>query len=130
MEYIIQRKTVRWPKREHDRILSRRRLQLKVELATESLPQSQSPRTIQTTAKRRVQHELHTAAIIKKSLKDEIILRRHHTQHDLRAREILNNLLRRRLRYSHLIRQPLQRRFQINPRSVFIRVNPRSDVFS
>src|SRR6185369_14414316 len=124
MKYIIERKAVRRTKRKHDRIFRRCRLQLEIKLPTEALPQRQSPRTIQTTAERRVQHELHTPAIIKKSFQDEIVLRRHHTQHDLRPREILNDLLRRRLRYPHLSRQPLLSRLEINPRSVFIHVNP------
>src|SRR5690348_8143381 len=106
MEHVVERETVRWPKRKHDRIFSRRCLQLEIKLPTKTLSQRQSPRAIQSTSERRMQHELHTPTIVKKSFQHEIILRRHHAQHDLRAREVLDNLLRRRLRNPYLFLQP------------------------
>src|SRR5829696_3388281 len=98
MKNVFEWKTMRWSKRKDDRIFSGRRLELDVELPAETLSQRQSPGSVQAAAERRVQDELHAAAVVKKSFEYEIVLRRHHAKHDLRASQILDDLLSRRLR--------------------------------
>src|SRR5689334_22979588 len=96
MKDFVEREAVGWPKREHDGVFSGRGLQFEIELAAETFAQRESPRAIEPAAKGRVQHELHAAAVVKKSFENEIVLRRHHPKHDLRAREIFDKLFRRR----------------------------------
>src|SRR5262249_7694124 len=64
---VFQGKTVGWTKRQNDRVFGRRSLQLEIESAAETLAQRESPGAIQSTAKWRVQNELHAAAVVKKS---------------------------------------------------------------
>src|SRR5687767_3174520 len=113
MENVVKRKTVRWPKREHDRIFSRSSLEFEIELATKPFAQRESPGTIETTAKRRMQHQLHAAAVVKKPFEHQVLLRRHHPEHDLRSRQILDDLLRSRLRQPNLVNQPLDRQIHL-----------------
>src|SRR5215212_2688791 len=130
MENVVEWKAVRWPKRKHYCVFCGRCLQLEVKLATKPLSQCQSPRPIQTATKRRVQHELHAATVIEESLEHEIVLRRQHTEHNLRPREILNNLLRGGLRNPHFFRQPLHSTFKPNPGSIVVSVNPHCNFLS
>jgi hypothetical protein len=69
---------MRWTKREYDGIFRGCSLQLKIKLDTKALAQRQTPGAIETAAKRRMHHELHAAAIVKESLQNQIVLRRHH----------------------------------------------------
>src|SRR4051812_34109835 len=94
MENVVERKAVCWSKGENDRVLGGGSLEFEVELTAETFAQRESPGTIQTAAKRRVQDQLHTAAVVKEPLQHEILLRRHHAQNNLRSCEILNNLFR------------------------------------
>ena len=56
---------MRRPEREHDRIFGRRSLQLKIERPAEPLSQGQAPGAIQTTAERRMNHDVRAAVLIK-----------------------------------------------------------------
>ena len=120
MKDFVERKTVRWPKRKHDRIFSGRRLQFEIELAAKTFAQRQSPGAIQPAAKRRMQHQLHAAAVVKESFEHEIVLRRHHAQHNLRAGKIFNNLFGRRARDADFVGQIVDRRFEIDRASAWL----------
>src|ERR1043165_3430686 len=110
MKDLIERKAVRWPKRKHDGVFGSRGLQFEVELAAETLAQRESPGAIQTAAEGRVQHELHAAAVIEEPFEDEIVLRRHHAENDLRARQILDDLFGGRACQPDFPDEPLHRR--------------------
>src|SRR5205823_9966230 len=73
VENLIERKTVCWAKREDDCVFGGGGLQFEVELAAKAFAQRESPAAIQAAAKGRVQHELHTAAIIEESFQHEIV---------------------------------------------------------
>ena len=92
MKYFVERKTVRGTKRKDNRVFGRCSLQLKIELAAKTFAQRQTPGAIQPAAKRRMHDQLHAAAIVEETFEHEIVLRRHHAQHNLRAGKIFNNL--------------------------------------
>ncbi len=92
--------------REHDRVLGRRRLQLEVELAAETLAQRQPPGAIETTAEGGVQHQLHAPGLIEESLQHQVLLRRHHAEGRLPGRQIVDDLLGRAVAETNLINQP------------------------
>src|SRR5438094_783850 len=74
------------------------RLQLKVERPAEAFAQRESPRTIQATAERRMNYDVRAAVLVKESFDDDLFLRRHRAEGNLRHREILDNLFGRCLR--------------------------------
>ena len=92
MKDIFERKTVGRTKREHDRIFGGCGLQLKIELAAETFAQRQSPGAIEPAAKRRMQDELHAAAVVEEPFENQIVLRRHDAEHDLGAGQIIDDL--------------------------------------
>ena len=113
MKDVVERKTVSWTKRKNDRIFGGRSLQFKIELAAEAFAQRQSPGAIQPAAKRRMQHELHAAAVVKESFEHEIVLRRHHAKHDLCAGKIFDDLFGGCARDADFVSQLIDRRFEI-----------------
>src|SRR5258705_6196443 len=92
MKDFIKWKTMRRPKRQHDRILGCRSLKFKVELPTEPFAKCESPGPVYSTSKRGMQDQLHAATVIEESFENEILLRRHHSQDDLCARKVFNDL--------------------------------------
>ena len=48
-------------------------------------------------------HDVRAAVLVKESFDDDILLRRHHAQRDLRHRQILDDLLRGGLRKADLV---------------------------
>src|SRR5581483_9076327 len=90
----VEWKTVRWPKREHNRVFGGRCLQFKIETATETLAQGQTPGAIQTAAERRMNDDMRADIVLKETLDDYVLLRRHHAESEVRQREILDDLLR------------------------------------
>ena len=96
-------------KRQDDRVLSRRGLQLEVEGAAEALAQRQSPGAVDAAAERRVQHQLHPACFIEEPLEHQDLLGGDGTE-DLPCRgEILDNRARARLVDPDRVHQPLYR---------------------
>ena len=73
---VAELEAVRGRQRQHDIVLGRRRLQLEVELAAETLAQRQSPGSIDAAAERRVDDELHAARFVEEPLEDDRVLRR------------------------------------------------------
>src|ERR1051325_3617941 len=83
IENRLERETMRWPKRKHDRIFGRGSLQLKIKAATKALAQGESPGSIQATAERRVNYDMCAAVLIKESLDDDLLLSGHHAESNL-----------------------------------------------
>src|SRR6476660_3907848 len=81
-------------KRQQQRILGRRCLQLEIELTAEAFPQRERPRLVDAAAERRVQHELHAAGFVEETLEDERLLRRNHAEGGPSLHEIACRLLR------------------------------------
>ena len=71
---VVERKTVARRQRQDDRILGRRRLQLEIERAAESLAQREAPRAIDAAAERRMDDELHAARLVEEALHRELVL--------------------------------------------------------
>src|SRR3982751_564035 len=71
---ILQWEGMLRSQRKHNRIVGSRCLQFKVERPTKSFPESQPPCAIQPNPKWRVNHQLHSAGFIKKSLDHQFLL--------------------------------------------------------
>src|SRR5215469_17735340 len=97
MKNIRQRKTMLLAQRNVQTVIRSGRLQLKIERPAKSLSQCQSPRLIDPPAERRVDHQLHAAALIKKSLRDDLALRWHRSQNRAAFQNVPNDLLRSRV---------------------------------
>src|SRR5438093_10266229 len=97
-----------WTKRQNDRVFCRGSLQLKIERAAETFAQSQPPSPIQTAAKRRMNHDVRAAVLIKEALGNDVFLRRHDAERQLSQSEILNNLCGGGVSESNFIREPIQ----------------------
>ena len=67
---------VRGGEREHDVVLGRRRLQLEIELAAETLAQRQAPGAVDAAAVGRMDDELHAAGLVEEALEHDRVLRR------------------------------------------------------
>ena len=65
---IAQRKAMLLGERNVQAIVSRRRLQLKIESPAETLTQRQSPGLVDAPPERRMQDQLHPSALIKEPL--------------------------------------------------------------
>src|SRR5205823_11412927 len=111
LEDCFEWKAVRRPKRKNNRILCRGCLQLKIERPAEAFAQRESPRAIQATAERRMNYDVRAAVLVKESFDDDLFLRRHRAERDLRHREVFHDLLGGSLRDSHLVSQPIDCRF-------------------
>src|SRR5687767_677834 len=55
-----------------------------------------------------MKYELHAAAVIEEPFENQVLLRRHNTEHDFGAGEVFNHLLSRRLRDAHFFSQICQ----------------------
>jgi hypothetical protein len=92
-KHALQRERVLRPERKQDRILCGRGLQLEVELATESLPERQTPGAIHPAAEGSVDDELHPPSLVEESLGDDSPLSRQVSEETLGLREILDELM-------------------------------------
>ena len=103
---VPQRKAVLLRQRNVEPVVGSRRLQLKIESHAEPFAQRQSPGFVDPPAKRRVDHQLHSAALIKESLRDNRLLRRHRAQHHPPLQDVLNRLLGARIIQPAFFLQP------------------------
>ncbi len=78
--------------RDVDAVVGRRRLQLEVERAAEALAQRQSPRFVDPPAERRMDDELHAAALIEEALGDDGGLRGHGAEHGAAHDDVFDGL--------------------------------------
>src|SRR3954449_13535956 len=81
------------PKREQQRVVGGRGLELEIELAAESLTEREPPRLVDTASEGRVQHELHAAGFIEEALEHERLLRRDDTKRPVAFSEVVDDLL-------------------------------------
>src|SRR5262249_16410980 len=79
---FVELKAVSGAQRQDDRVFGCRGLQLKIELTAETLSERESPRPVQPAAKRRVNHELLTPALVKEPLDHPRLPRRHRSERD------------------------------------------------
>src|SRR6476659_2184883 len=89
-------------------VLRCRRLQLEIELATETFAQRESPSAIDAAAIGRVDHELHAPRLIEEALEDDSGLRWQAPKSAMRGPQIVANLLRRVLGDTEILDQPAQ----------------------
>ena len=107
---VRQRKRVLRAEREHEAVLGGRGLQLEVELTAEALAERQAPRFRDAASKRRVQHELHAAGLVKEPLEDERVLRRNDAERAPPLGQIRHGLLGRLAGEAAFLDQPRHRR--------------------
>src|ERR1700687_820470 len=93
LKNIRQRKAMLLGQGNVQAVVGGRRLQFEIEAAAESLAQRQSPGFVDAPAKRRVDDQLHPAALVKKSFGDDRLLRGHVAQHRAPFERVLNQLL-------------------------------------
>ena len=79
--------------REQNRVFGSRRLQFEVELPAESLPQRKTPRLVDPAAERRMQHELHSAGLVKEPLEHQRLLRRDDAKRAAAFGKVIDDLL-------------------------------------
>jgi hypothetical protein len=91
-------------------VVGGRRLQFKIKAHAKALAQRQSPRLIDPSAERRVDHQLHPAAFIKKSFCNHRGLRGHSAQHRASLQNVFDRLLRARIVHSAFFLHPAYRR--------------------
>src|SRR4029453_10396962 len=82
-------------KRNHDRIIGGRSLQLEIERATKTFAQGQSPSTIDSIAKWRMQDELHSARLVKETFHHQSLLRRNRAERPISVRDVIGDLFSR-----------------------------------
>src|SRR3954470_5868862 len=80
-------------KREQQRVVGGRGLELEIELAAEALTEREPPGLVDTASERRVQHELHAAGFIEEALEHERLLRRDDTKRPVAFSEVVDDLL-------------------------------------
>ena len=111
-EHRIEREAVRLAERDHDAVVGRGGLKLEIERHAKLLAQCQAPRAIDPPAERRVDHELHPAALIEEALGDDEVATGQGAERRTRRREVRDHLLggaqwhrraRREPRRAHLI---------------------------
>ena len=92
-EDVGQRKGMLRTEREQNRVFGSRRLQLEVELPAESLSQRKTPGLVDPAAERRVQHELHSAGLVKEPLQHQCLLRRDDAKRAAPLGKVIDHLI-------------------------------------
>ncbi len=105
---LSQLKAVRRRQRQHDVVLGRRCLQLKIELSAEALAQCEAPRAVDAAAERRVDDELHAAGFIEEPLEHDLVLRRQGAKRRVARAQVVDDLSGGRLGETEPIDQPAQ----------------------
>ena len=103
---LRQLETMRMSQRQHNVILGRGRLKFEIECTAEPLAQGQSPRAIYAAAKWGMNHQLHAAGFIEKTLEDDGIERGQAAERGAARAEVLNQFNSRRLSESDRLDQP------------------------
>src|ERR1700722_12160545 len=111
VKYITQRKAMLLSQRNIQSIVSSRRLQLEIERSAKPFTQGQAPSFIDPPAERRVNDQLHPAALIEESLRDNSVLRWHGSQHRAPGHDVLHDLFGPSIIQSALALQPFHSRF-------------------
>src|SRR5262249_49526306 len=93
VEDLLEREAVLRPEREDDRLLVGRRLQLEAEADAELLAERQAPSAVDSRAERRMDDELHAAALVEEPFEDDAALRRDRAQRRTPGGDVLRDLL-------------------------------------
>src|SRR5208282_3445476 len=109
-EYVVEREAMLLAERNIQSVVGRRRLQLEIERPAEPLSQRQPPCLVDSPAERGVDHELHAAALVEKSLRDDRLLRWHGPKNGASRDQILDSLLGAGLIESAFLLQPIDGR--------------------
>src|ERR1700674_1181122 len=96
MLHLGEVEAVRRGQRQDDVVLSRRRLQLEIELAAKALAQGQAPGAVEPAAIGRMDDQLHPADRVEKALEDDRRLGRQYPKRGMPSGEIVDELARRR----------------------------------
>ena len=83
---------MRLTERQHDRVFGGRRLQLEIERPAEALAQREPEGAVDARPERRVQHQLHAAALVEEALDHERLLRGERAERAPSRREVLDDL--------------------------------------
>ncbi len=90
--HLIELKAVAGGQRQHDRILTGRRLQFKIEGAAKTLAQGQAPGAVEAAAERCMDDQLGAAGGVEKALHDQRVLGRQGTKGQARAGQVIEDL--------------------------------------
>ena len=93
MEDVSQRKAVLLGQGDVQAVVGGGSLQFKIEAAAEALAQRQAPGFVDATAEGRVDDQLHSAALVEKSLRDDGVLSGNISQHRASLQDVLDRLL-------------------------------------
>ena len=93
-EHVLERKAVGRAERQDDGVLRGGGLQLDVEIPAKALAESQPPGEVDPPAERRVQDQLHAAALVEEALQDDRLLRRHDAERRPGGGQVVHDLLR------------------------------------
>ena len=124
---FCKRETMAGAEGKHDGVFGRRSLQLEIEFATEAFAQREAPCTIDPAAERRMDHQLHAAGLVEKSLEDDGAQRRQHAERCLGSVQVVYQLGRGRPGYADFRLQPFERRCAVGLRFDFA-AQPRNGV--
>src|SRR5580700_6695582 len=107
---IRERKTVLIRQGNIDAFVRRRGLQLKIEGTAKAFPKRESPRFIDAAAERSVNHQLHAAAFVEETFRDDRILRGDRAEDRPAGNDVLHGLLRAGSIESAFFFEPAKRR--------------------
>ena len=94
--------------RQNDIVLSRRRLELEIELAAEALAESEPPGAIYAAAIGRVDYKLHAPRLVEEALENERLVRRQRAKRTISRPEIVDDLLGRRAVETKIASDPVE----------------------
>src|SRR6202035_5605885 len=106
VENIPQREAMLLGQSDVQTVVRGRSLQLKVEANAETLAQSQSPRFVDASPKRRMDHQLHAAAFVEETLRNYCRLGGDRAQYRPALQDVFNRLLRAGILESTFFLQP------------------------
>ena len=98
---------MRGGQREQDIVVGRGGLQLEIELAAKALAQRKPPGPVDPASIGRMNDELHAAGFVKKTLKDQRVLRRQTTQGRMTRGKIFDEFCRGKLCQTGFFAKPL-----------------------
>ena len=104
--HFVERETVAGRERQDDGVLGGGGLQFDIEVAAEALAQRQPPGAVDAAAERRVQHQLHAAALVEEALHHQGILGRQGAQRGARTGQVVDDLARRGVVQAEVFVQP------------------------
>ena len=115
-EDAFEREAVLLAERQDDAVVGGGRLQLEVEADAEALAQREAEGAVDAPAERRVQDQLHAAALVEEALGDDGVERRHGAERGQRVAQVGDDLLGAAAIDVRLVHQPAHRRLGLRSR--------------